>query len=540
MLNEKSLKSSRRDLLLFHVLPFFVIIIFGSFLAFHNKQDLNWDLLNYHFYNPWAFIHGLTNSNFAPSQLQVYYNPLLDLLSFFLISSLRPIQAGVTLGAIQAINVFLIYEISLLILPRVVKVSRPWLAVLSFYIAIISFFGAANYSEIGSTMGDNITSIFILLSLYLLVSNILVKKNIYFRYLAFLILGFVVGLKLTNGIYVPALLVVDCLNWKDTWTTIKNTLSNLGVLLIGLIVSYGYWAIYLWKKFRDPLFPYFNNVFHSPYLMLNINAIDHNFYPRNFMQLLFYPFYFLKLQNLDNELFFRDPRFAVVYAMLIVLIIILTLNHFKKKKVFIPNELKILTAFVVVSYITWEGLFSYFRYDMAIEFVSPLLIASLLFYFLRNKQLACACVVIVLLLINLFTLPPNWGRIPWQASYFGVKLPQNYQLSNATVVITGYEPMGFIIPFMPKSTHIIRIQSNIMQYDTSKFNQIPIDLTNKDLASNKNFYLLTATHDLSTANSALFPFNMSVASCSPIVANTDLLNDPTKTYTLCHLAKTKS
>src|SRR6266851_1694293 len=43
------------------------------------RQDVNWDLQNYHFYNAWAFVHGRLGWDLAPAQLQTFHNPLLDL-----------------------------------------------------------------------------------------------------------------------------------------------------------------------------------------------------------------------------------------------------------------------------------------------------------------------------------------------------------------------------------------------------------------------------------------------------------------------------
>jgi hypothetical protein len=46
-------------------------------------QDNNWDLRNYHYYNPFAFVTGRIGYDFAPAQRQSYLNPLLDLPFYF-------------------------------------------------------------------------------------------------------------------------------------------------------------------------------------------------------------------------------------------------------------------------------------------------------------------------------------------------------------------------------------------------------------------------------------------------------------------------
>ena len=42
-------------------------------------QDANWDLQNYHYYNPWAWWNGrIFDWDVAAAQIQTYHNPVLD------------------------------------------------------------------------------------------------------------------------------------------------------------------------------------------------------------------------------------------------------------------------------------------------------------------------------------------------------------------------------------------------------------------------------------------------------------------------------
>jgi len=44
----------------------------------HLGQDVNWDLQNYHLYDPYAWLHDRLTLDIAPAQMQSWHNPALD------------------------------------------------------------------------------------------------------------------------------------------------------------------------------------------------------------------------------------------------------------------------------------------------------------------------------------------------------------------------------------------------------------------------------------------------------------------------------
>jgi len=42
-------------------------------------QDANWDLRNYHWYNPYALLHWRFDQDMAPASIQSYLSPLFDI-----------------------------------------------------------------------------------------------------------------------------------------------------------------------------------------------------------------------------------------------------------------------------------------------------------------------------------------------------------------------------------------------------------------------------------------------------------------------------
>src|SRR5512143_613577 len=54
------------------------------------RQDSSWDLMNYHLYNAWAFVHRRFGLDWAPAQLQSFYSPYLDLPFYALFAAGAP------------------------------------------------------------------------------------------------------------------------------------------------------------------------------------------------------------------------------------------------------------------------------------------------------------------------------------------------------------------------------------------------------------------------------------------------------------------
>jgi hypothetical protein len=65
-------------------------LLLGGIVSLLRGVDTNWDLRNYHFYNPWAWLHGRLDWDLAPAQVQSYYSPLLDLPFYSLVAAHLP------------------------------------------------------------------------------------------------------------------------------------------------------------------------------------------------------------------------------------------------------------------------------------------------------------------------------------------------------------------------------------------------------------------------------------------------------------------
>ncbi len=227
-------------------------------------QDASWDLQNYHYYTGYAFLNKPLNYDFAPAQLQSFFNPLMHVFTYLMLAHLPSKTVAAVLGAIQGLNFYLVFLISQTLFCRW-KSSNRFL--ISLGSAFAGFYGAANISELGTTFGDNLISILVLSGLLVIIRYLLRENEapspVVSLWIGGVIMGAAAGVKLTVLIYIPAvcLSVLPLLAKKH----LRQLAAFVAALATGFVATYGVWGIHLYLQYRNPFFPYLNNIFHSPY-----------------------------------------------------------------------------------------------------------------------------------------------------------------------------------------------------------------------------------------------------------------------------------
>ena len=256
------------------------MLIFGLMNIYLGK-DLDWDLANYHYYNVFAFLHDRYDKDFWPASFNTYLNPTLDFLTYFLINTLPPKLTAFMQGAIHGIAIWILFNITLLFFPK----NTGY-----FCLALITT-GLAVYSPLfhyvfGTFMGDITIGIFVLGFFYLSCQAILHEKGTLNWGFCGFILGLGAGLKLTILFHVlgaaVALFFIIRFKYLFSW--------GIGVT-IGFACTAGYWSIFLWKKFHNPVFPFYNTIFHSPFFPESSWHLT-QFLPKTIWEKNFLPFLF--------------------------------------------------------------------------------------------------------------------------------------------------------------------------------------------------------------------------------------------------------
>jgi|GEM_PF-818294 len=457
---------------------FFTFIIGSGVLSVLSLQDISWDLRNYHFYNPFAFLAHKVGVNIEVAQIQTYINPLLDMPHYFLIRYLPPIVTGFVIGAIQGINLILIFLIAEIIFKKIEFHQRGLLA---FTATVAGFFGAANLAEIGSLYGDNMVSIPILGALYVIM-RCRFTKEITDRSVSVVIAGFLlgaaIGLKLWAAIFFPGLFVIVIFLYSSSiGSFIRNSALFCTMIVIGLCTTIGFWSWKMYVLYKSPFFPFFNSIFQSDYYDSHFFWGVRSLVPTNAISALTYPFQFVLPVLREGEIPFIDARYPFLFGLIILGTALIIGKNLNKEKFFsFFTRLKIgatqllpfqaLLVFFVVSFVTWEFMIGVYRYAVVLEFLTPLLILSVALLIITCRRARLFVCIGLISILAISTTPTNNERIMWTDSYFNVQLPRSIDLSNSQVLIAGQEPIAYVVPYFPESTQTIRIQGNF--FDPTK------------------------------------------------------------------------
>jgi hypothetical protein len=435
------------------VLVLVTSVLVGARLSLLLGQDVNWDLRNYHYYNAYAFLTGRLGWDYAPASVATYFNPLLDVPFYLLMRSVRPIVVGLVLGAIHGVHGWLLFLIGRRIIGRF---PAPETLIVILVAAGLGMYGAASASELGTMFHDLTLAIPVLAAFLLGLRSVPTLRPVGLV-VAGALLGLAIGLKPTMGIYAPGMFIAGlAMTERRAWPRVA-VLWGSG-LVIGGVITGGYWAVRLYAMFRAPLGPVLNSVFKSPYF--DADTFDDRFFPRTLIEWLFYPFFFRTGRVTAMELPFQDLRFALVYCLIVAVVATALWRRVRGRAPARPwpRAHLALVLFFVVSFPIWELAFSIYRYLVPLELLAPVVIYVLVTRLVpRRRYRAVVCLALFVLVAGAVRAP-DWGRLPWGQTYFGVQAPPLEDARQGLVLMTTYEALAFVIPDFPRDTRFIRVQ----------------------------------------------------------------------------------
>lgn len=438
----------------------------AAVLGYTLGQDLNWDLLNYHFYNPYQLLGGRLDRDIHVAGVQTFHNPLLDLPIYAAVrAGVPPVVFFVSLSAFHGVALWAVHRITVMLVPAAYSSLAHAAGMLA---ALTAAAGAGFHSGIGSTMGDNTVGVPLLLALLLLlraVEDDAVPEAGTPRggaiIAAGVLAGAAVGAKFTAGPVAVGLAAV-ALGLPGPLGARIGRLGRFGAGgVLGLALAGGFWMWLMYRHFESPVFPYFNSVFQSSFAPLH-GAADDRFFPATPLQRLFYPFFWIATQNLVIEPVFHDARLAAAFLAVAGLG---TAAALERGAAAVADggaplrRLHLLAIWFAVSYALWLPLFSYYRYLIPLEVMAGALVIGGAAALARRWSGAAGIAAPVCLALILGTQAPDWSRRAWSDSYFGVDGAALARFEGATVFVWDM-PQGYLVPFFPESTTFLRLLGN--------------------------------------------------------------------------------
>jgi len=498
--------------------------LFGL-LAIWLGQDASWDLCNYHFYNPYAWLHGRMGFDVAPAQVATFYNPLLHLPFYLIVERLPPRAVGFLLGTLQGMNFPLLWGIGLALIPKSTGSTPRDAAFLSAVAALLGMLGAGQISELGTTFGDNLLSLPLLAALSLLLRA---PPSPIPAAVAGLLCGIAAGLKQPMAVYAVGFCAAFFFRNDPFGRRILLALCfGLGVLA-GIALSGGFWLVEMAQRFGNPLFPYFNQLFHSPWAAV-ADYRDARFIPASWGEALASPLYFALMPRKLAEVVFRDLRLPLLFLLLLTLLG--RALHGRCRPDRPPRSgtsdaaLRYLTGAGLISYLVWLKLFAIFRYAMLLEMLAPLGIFLAIARLTPTGRFRRPAWSAAALLILLTVVPADWGRVPWSGGYFGVQPPPLAEPLRTMVLMTGHEPSAYLIPFFPPTVRFLRIQSYFTG-PTAQPNAFDRQMR-RDIDGHEGpIFVLFRSYEVETTRNALRHFGLALAPQPAMTIQTHFETNP--------------
>jgi hypothetical protein len=410
----------------------------GLALVLLRGVDGNWDLRNYHLYNPHAWLSGRMFTDIAPAQLQTWHNPLLDTPFYLLtVSGLDMRFASVWLTLPFAVALYLLLGLHASLSPE--RPSRCSQIVL----VVLALGGAAFWSTLGNSMNDGFVAAAVLGGL-----GLVMRANPPgFRqwFWAGLLAGAMMGLKLSANFYCLAFAAAASLP-RSGHRPLPALFSLAAGGLLGFLITYGWWGWTLYSLTGNPFFPYYNNVFHSPWVG-PLDFADARFRVHGLGGLLLAPFQLLRSSLRFSELYLRDPRLLLGLLGLVWLALARGSD----------SRLRQLAAFFFCAYLLWALQYGIYRYALTLEVLAALVIVLCLQRL--PGRFVFTALIAAAVLVNFATKRQNWGHVHNSSARLGIgaaPLPRD-----AMVIIAGGEPVAYLALGLPKATPLVAVNNNI-------------------------------------------------------------------------------
>nr|WP_294560062.1 glycosyltransferase 87 family protein [uncultured Rhodopila sp.] len=433
-------------------------LVAGAAISYWRGQDINFDQLNYHYYIAYAYLADRLSQDVAPAQVaHSFFSPIAYLPFYIMVKNLPPYVVGMVFGALHGLNIWLVIVISWILTPGLRTAPRVLAVIAS---TAISAAGPMAISEFGTTFADILLSPLLLAGLSLLMLGGSGERGdlrtALAAGLAAALAGAAVSLKLTGMSFALALAVAAVVGWT-TWRSRLVALCATAVGgLLGFAAAGGSWYLLMWRMFRNPVFPYFNDIFKSPDYDSAVPFFGIRYTPHNLWEALMYPFRWAGTQQITSELPFRDIRFALLIILCAIALGLAVALRARPRSA--PAERRLI-IFFAVAFGLWMFVWSIQRYIVLLELLTgPCILVLIRWCGLagvrHGSKLAVAGAGLAVLCIATVK-PTDWGHLAWGKSWFSVAIPRS--ATEHPIYFLDGAPLAYVVPELDRQSPIVEI-----------------------------------------------------------------------------------
>jgi hypothetical protein len=378
-------------------------------------KDLNWDLLNYHYYAPFQLLEGRLQQDFFAASAQSYLNPL-GYVPFYLMvaSGWHSVVVSVLFALAHGTSLALLYAIAARLfsyLPQRDRAAMSWLA------TALGAASAVFWATVGTSFLDP-------LLVPLMLAGLLFLLRLERPLLAGILFGAAAALKYSNAIFALAALALAFLAGRRA----VALYAAGGAAAVALLA--GPWMALMLREFGDPLFP-------------GMSAGGGRFAPQDLLSALLFPFRMVVLdRSLYSEMFAPDIRFAglALFAA--------ALPAFRKG---LRSEDWRLLGFFAAAYVLWLATSANGRYGMLLLLLAGVCLARIAAEVLprRIARIALGVLLLIQVAACLVAAHPRWFIAePWSKRWFPYEVPERALREPALYLTLETLPMAVLAPFV--------------------------------------------------------------------------------------------
>ncbi len=405
-------------------------------------KDLNWDLLHYHVYLPYAMLGGRMAQDYFAASAQSYLNPL-GFLPFYaaLATGWHSLAVSALFAALHSLNIAFLYRIAHRLLEHRVPRERALLAALA---AATGAASAVFWASTGTSFLDPLLTVPMLAGVLLLLGA--PPRPGW----AGILFGIAAALKYSNAFFALAALVLI----RSRRGLALYTLG--GAAAVGLLAAP--WMLVLYREFGNPFFPHLNSLFRSPdFPAVSLGA--ERFAPRALADALEFPF---RMANPEHMIYAEisapDFRFAALLVGVLVLLLVSAVR--RRAPLFAGNDARFL-AFFLLATVVWIATSGNARYGLLLLLLVGPCLARVLDATAgaRAARIALGVLLVVQVAACVMISPPRWFLAErWSSEWFPFVVPERAKAEPALYLTMEAQTMMAVAPSLHPGSSFVNLR----------------------------------------------------------------------------------
>ncbi len=446
---------------------YFACVVLALACNYVLGKDMAWDTLNYQLYLGFSALNDRFGQDYFAAGPLAYLNPYAYIPFYAMVAAGLPALVICSVfAAVHSIILWLTFELGVAVCPS--EDGRTCVFAGGCAVAL-AFMNPVLMQEIGSCFAD-ITTAELALGGWLLLAGAVRVPRISRVICAGLILGAASALKLSNALSAVsafAMLAMLPLGWRGR---IRHGFLYGISLGVGFTVVASPWSYRLAKIFGNPIFPMFNNVFRSPEFTTESGGSAYRFIPESIGDALWRPFAMIDpLQMVHEELMAPDPRYAILVALVILLV--LRWGWRRRGRASPPpsnpqlNEpTRVLAALgcgLGLNWILWLHVSGNSRYVLTMACVAAAVIVGMLFRLFESRPKGRNYILAIIFVTQAVQLylgaEYRWNGVPWGGQWFDVSVPEKLKTEPNLYLTLGTQSNSFLAPFLAKDSGLVNV-----------------------------------------------------------------------------------